>query len=100
VFQLVFKNKLPLEAYTFVGAFQEDVCPFCGRINYVFDEPNCEHLRLNKEVIPQGIDAFGSKILIGPGFGDEPLVISKKIYDLIFKELNENPKHAIIHPIG
>ena len=43
------------------------VCPFCGRINYIFDEPNCDFLRLNTDVIPKNVDAFGSKIVIGWG---------------------------------
>ena len=100
VSQLVFKNKLPLEAYTFIGDYQEDICPFCGKVNYIFTEPNCDNIRLNINVIPKGIDAFGSEIIIGWGFGDEPIVISKKFYNLILKELNENPKHFQIYPIG
>ena len=100
VSQLVFKNKLPLEAYTFIGKYSEDVCPFCGRINYIFDEPNCDFLRLNTDVIPKNVDAFGSKIVIGWGFGDEPIVISKKFYNLLFKELKEKVKHFNIYPIG
>ena len=100
VSQLVFKNKLPLGAYTFTGKYSEDACPFCGRINYVFDEPNCDFLRLNTDVLPKNIDAFGSEIITGWGFGDELIVISKKFYNLIFKELKEKPKHFIIYPIG
>ena len=98
VSQLVFRNKLPLEAYKFIGDYEERVCPFCGRINYCFTEPNCDNIRLNADMIPQGIDAFGSQIVIGGGFGDEPVVISKKFYDLITKELNE--KHVDCMPVG
>ena len=100
VSQLVFKNKLPREAYTFIGDYHEQVCPFCGKINYIFKEQNCDNIRLNTNMIPNGIDAFGSQIIIGEGFGNEPIVISKKFYDLIFKELNEKPSHCIIYPIG
>lgn len=100
VSQLVFNNKLPLEAYNFIGDYQEEVCPFCGRINYIFTEPNCDNIRLNVNMIPEGIDAFGSQIVIGYGFGDEPVVISKKFYNLLFKELKEKPKHFILYPIG
>lgn len=100
VHQLVFANKLPLEAYTFIGEYSEDICPFCGRINYIFEEPNCDTIRLNTDMIPKGIDAFGSKIIIGEGFGDEPIVISKKFYDLMIKDLNENPKHFDLYPIA
>lgn len=100
VSQLVFKNKLPLEAYNFIGDYQEEVCPFCGKIKYIFTEPNCDNIRLNVNMIPEGIDAFGSQIVIGYGFGDEPIVISKKFYNLLFKELNEKPKHFILYPIG
>ena len=100
VSQLVFKNKLPLEAYTFIGDYEEDVCPFCGRINYIFKEQNCDNIRLNTNLVPKGVDAFGSQITIGSGFGDEPIVISKKFYNLIIKELKENPKHFIFYPIA
>lgn len=100
VSQLVFRNKLPLEAYTFTGKYSENVCPSCGRINYVFDEPNCEILRLNTEALPKNIDVFGSEIIIGGGFGEEPIAISKKFYDLIMKELNEKPGHFTLYPIG
>ena len=37
---------------------------------------------------------------IGYGFGDEPIVISKKFYNLIIKELKDNPKHFIFYPIA
>ena len=72
----------------------------CGRVDYYFTEPNCDNVRLNTDMIPQNIDAFGSKFVLGEGFGDEPIVISKKFYDLIFKELKEKPKHFILYPIG
>ena len=100
VSQLVFKNKLPLEAYTFIGKYSKDACPLCGRINYIFDEPNCDFLRLNTDAIPKNIDAFGSEIIIGWGFGDEPIVISKKFYNLIIKEMGEKPKHFTFYPVG
>ena len=100
VSQLVFKNKLPLEAYTFTGKYSEEVCPSCGRINYVFDEPNCDFLRLNTDILPKNIDVFGSKIIIGWGFGDELVVISKKFYNLLFKELKEKMSHFTIYPIA
>lgn len=100
VSQLVFKNKLPLEAYTFTRKYSEDACPLCGRINYVFDDPNCDFLRLNTDIIPKNIDVFGSEIIIGWGFGDEPVVISKKFYNLLFKELKEKLKHFIIYPVA
>ena len=100
VSQLVFKNKLPLEAYTFIGDYQEEICPDCGRVNYIFKEPNCDNIRLNINMIPQGIDAFGSQIVFGYGFGDEPIVISKRFYNLLLKDLKEKPQHFILKPIG
>ncbi len=100
VSQLVFNNKLPLEAYSFVGDYEEEVCPCCGKVKYAFKEPNCEHIKLNVDLIPKGIDAFGSQIGIGYGFAEEPIVISKKFYNLITKELKEKPKHFIFYPIG
>ena len=100
VSQLVFTNKLPLEAYTFIGEYTEKICPFCGRINYCFLEPNCDNIRLNTDIIPEGIDAFGSQIVLGWGFGDEPIVISKKFYNLIVKELKEKTGHITCFPIG
>ena len=98
--QLMFPTKLPREAYTFIGKYNEDVCPFCGRINYIFEEQNCDNIRLNVDMIPKNIDAFGSEIIIGNGFGDEPIVISKKFYNLLLKDLKENPKHFIFYPIA
>ena len=100
VSQLVFTNKLPREAYTFIGEYTEDICPFCGRINYIFSELNCDNIRLNKDIVQKGIDVFGSQITLGWGFGYEPIVISKKFYNLITKELKENPKHINCQPIG
>lgn len=98
--QLVFKNKLPLDAYTFIGNYTEDICPFCGRINYIFEELNCDNIRLNTNVIPKDVDVFGSEIILGEGFGDEPIVVSKKFYNLITKEINENPGHLCWYPIA
>ena len=100
VSQLVFTHKLPLEAYTFIGEYTEKICPLCGRINYLFSEPNCDNIRLNTDIIPEGIDAFGSQIVLGWGFGDEPIVISKKFYNLIVKELKEKTGHITCFPIG
>ena len=100
VSQLVFKNKLRREAFDFIGAYKEQVCPLCGRVNYVFDEPSCDNIRLNTALIPEGIDAFGSLMNIGEGFGDELVVISKKFYNLIINELKEKPKHFVFFPIG
>ena len=59
---------------------------------------NCDFLRLNTDVLPKNIDVFGSEIIIGWGFGDEPVIISKKFYNLLFKELKEKSKHFIIYP--
>ena len=98
--QLIFTNKLPLEAFTFIGKYHEDVCQSCGRINYIFEELNCDNIRLNVDVIPKNIDAFGSEIIVGWGFGEELIVISKKLYNILLKELKENPKHFIIYPIA
>ena len=98
--QLIFTNKLPLEAFTFIGKYHEDICQSCGRINYIFEELNCDNIRLNVDVIPKNIDAFGSEIIVGWGFGEELIVISKKLYNILLKELKENPKHFIIYPIA
>ena len=100
VSQLIFNNKLPLEAYTLIGDYEECVCPLCGRINYIFKEPNCDNIRLNKDLLPKGVDAFGSEIIIGYGHGQELIVISKKFYNLITKELKEKSKHFIFEPVG
>ena len=100
VSQLVFANKLPKEAYTFIGKYTEDHCPSCGRINYIFEEPRCDFLRLNTDMLPKNIDAFGSEIIFGWGFGDEPVVISKRFYNLIINNLKEKTKHFILYPIG
>ena len=74
--------------------------PLGGRVNYIFKESNCDNIRLNVNMIPNGVDVFGSQILIGYGFGDEPVVISKRFYNLIFKDMKEKSKHFIIYPIG
>ena len=100
VSQLVFTNKLPREAYTFIGEYKEKVCPFCGRINYVFKELRCDNVRLNTDLVPKGIDVFGSKIVFGEGFGDPPIAISKKFYNLLLKELKEKRSHFIFYPIA
>ena len=55
---------------------------------------------MKTDVLPKNIDAFGSEIIIGWGFGDEPVIISKKFYNLLFKELKEKSKHFIIYPVG
>ena len=100
VSQLVFPNKLPREAFEFIGAYHKEVCPYCGEFDYVFDEPACDNVRLNIDLVPAGIDAFGSEMLFGPGFGEEFIVISKKFYNLIFNELKEKKGHAILYPIA
>ena len=100
VSQLVFKNKLPLEAYTFIGKYSELKCPMCGRVNYIFEEPNCDTIRLNIDKLPEGIDVFGSEITVGYGHGEEPIAVSKKFYNLIVKDLKEKINHLIIQPIA
>ena len=44
--------------------------------------------------------AFGTEILFGPGLPEEMIVISKKTYNLIFKELKEKKSHAVLYPIA
>ena len=96
--QLTFPNKLPFEAFTFIGKYKEIVCPFCGKKKYMFDRIRGDNIRIKTEMIPEGIDAFCGDLTIGEGFGYHPIVISKKFYNLL--TTNFNKKHMLFNPIA
>ena len=98
IHQLKFTQTLPREAFDFIGQYREYVCPVCGKINYVFKYPMLDNIRIRKEMIPEGVDAFISEMNTGPGFGNELLIASKKLYRLLAEEMKE--KHFHFAPIG
>lgn len=98
IHQLKFTQTLPREAFDFIGKYKEIVCPICGKINYAFAEPMLDNIRIRKDMIPEGIDAFISEMNTGEGRGFKLLIASKKLYQLLTEEMQE--KHFHFAPIG
>ena len=98
VSQLRFPNILPREAFVFIGEYTEIVCPTCGKINYEFVQPMYDNMRVKNELIPDGIDMFSAQMSISRGWIVPPIIVSKKFYNLVSKEMKE--KHVRFRPIG
>ena len=98
IHQLKFTQILPREAFDFIGQYKEIVCPICGKINYAFKEPMLDNIRIRKDMIPEGVDAFISEMNTGEGRGFKLLIASKKLYRLLTEEMQE--KHFHFAPIG
>ena len=98
VSQLYFPNILPKDAFIFIGEYTEIVCPTCGKINYQFAQPDYDNLRVKTELIPDGIDIFSAEMSVRRGWAVPPVIVSKKFFNLVAKEMNE--KHVRFRPIG
>ena len=98
VSQLVYKHTLSVNSFKFIGKYREFVCPTCGYVQYPFDIPGEDNVRLLTETIPRGIDAFVADFQMCAGQGRYPVIVSKKVYNLIAKEMKE--KHVRFTPIG
>lgn len=96
--ELMIPNILPEDALVLYGAYKEQICPLCGKVDIVFKDLNMDNLRVKKEKIPQGIDAFRTEITFGPGFGYQEIIISKKLYNLLAQDMKE--KHITCFPVG
>ena len=98
VSQLCFSNILPRKAFDFVGEYHEIICPFCGEIRYTFAHPMYDNLRVKAGFITPGIDVFSAEMSVREGWIVPPVIVSKKVYDLVTKEMKE--KHVRFRPIG
>lgn len=98
VSQLRFSNILPRETFVFIGEYKEIMCPTCGKINYEFVQPGYDNMRVKAELIPQGIDMFSAEMSISGGWIVPPVIVSKKVYNLVVNEMKE--KHVRFLPIG
>ena len=98
VSQLCFSNILPRDAFAFIGEYSEIVCPLCGEIRYSFSQPMYDNMRIKTELIPDGIDMFSAEMSINRGWIVPPIIVSKKFYNLVTKEMKE--KHVRFRPIG
>ena len=98
VSQLYFPNILPRHVFNFIGEYREISCPTCGKINYEFILPEEDNLRINTSLIPGGIDIFSAEMSTQGGWIVPPVIVSKRFYDLVSKELKE--KHVRFYPIG
>ena len=90
VSQLVYKHTLSVNSFKFIGKYREFVCPTCGYVQYLFDIPGEDNVRLLTETIPKGIDAFVADFQMCAGQARYPVIVSKKVYNLIAKEMKEN----------
>ena len=98
IHQVVFPNILPTEAFDFIGEYHHSTCDLCGRNNYEFKIAMGDNIRIKKDKIPRGIDAFTSEMRVGEGYGDKLMVVSKKIYNLVIEEMKE--RNVRFTPIG
>ena len=98
VSQLCFPNILPREAFDFLGEYREIVCPNCGKIQYEFVQPMYDNIRVKTELIPSGIDMFSAEMSVSRGWIVPPVIVSKKVYNLVVNEMKE--KHVRFMPIG
>ena len=98
VSQLRFPNILPRKAFDFIGKYKEIVCPTCGKVRYTFEHPGYDNMRIKTELIPSDIDAFSAEMSVREGWIVPPVIVSKKIYNLVVNEMKE--KHVRFMPIG
>ena len=98
VSQLVYSHKLPVSTFEFIREYREDVCPSCGYIQYSFRDPGEDNMRILADKFPEGIDFFVAEFQVRTGWGAYPVIVSKKMYDLVAKEMKE--KHVRFKPIG
>ena len=98
VHQLVYPNILPRSVFDFIGEYKEQVCPTCGLVKYIFKKPNDDNIRLRTDLIPPGIDVFAAEMTVNGGWIWPPIIVSKKVYNLVVKEMQE--KHVSFYPVG
>lgn len=95
--QLIFPNIFPTDALEAIGEHTVEPCPVCGKTKYIFKKPMVDNLRVKKEKIPKGVDAFISDIGISRG-DMKVVVVSKKVYQIIIETMQE--KHMRFYPLG
>lgn len=98
VHELIIPNILSKEALVLVGEYKENTCSSCGQIDIEFINLNINNIEVKKELIPDGIDAFRTEFTFGPGHAHREIIISKKFYNILSKELKE--KHIRCLPVG
>lgn len=99
IYQLDYLHTIDMDAFTPIGSYYEDICPVCGEKKLIFQKPMADNLRINREKLPEGIDIFvSSRNFFYQGWGPRTVVVSKKVYNLIAKDLKE--KHVRFIPIG
>ena len=89
IHQFKVDNILPTEAFRFIGNHIIEPCPICGVPNYVLKQPMLDHIRVIPDRIPEGIDVFKSEMTVYEGWGEKLIIVSKKVYNLIAKDMKE-----------
>lgn len=98
IHQFKVDNILPTEAFHFIGNHRIELCPICGKPNYVLVKPMLDHIRVILDKIPEGIDVFKSEMTVYEGWGENLIIVSKKVYNLIAKDMKE--RQVRFTPIG
>ena len=98
IHQFKVDNILPTEAFRFIGNHIIEPCPICGVPNYVLKQPMKDHIRVIADKIPEGIDVFKSEMTVYEGWGEKLIIVSKKVYNLIAKDMKE--RQVRFTPIG
>ena len=98
IHQFKVDNILPADAFRFIGDHRIEPCPICGVPNYVLKDPMKDNIRVIPDKIPDGIDVFKSEMTVYEGWGEKLIIVSKKVYDLIAKDMKE--RQVRFTPIG
>lgn len=97
--QMVFPNILTTSCFDFIQPYEKINCEKCGQLlRYKFKHPNDYNWKIKTELLPPGIDAFRGDTLMSHTWYGAPVIISKKFYNLIAKEMKE--KHVRCYPVG
>lgn len=98
IHQFKVDNILPADVFYFVGEHRIEPCPICGKTNYIFFKPMADNIRVVTDKIPNGIDVFKSETAFYEGWGEHLIIVSKKVYNLIAKDMKE--RQVRFTPIG
>ena len=98
IHQFKVDNILPADVFYVVGEHRIELCPVCGKPNYVLLKPMADNIRVVTDKIPNGIDVFKSEIAFYEGWGEYLIIVSKKVYNLIAIDMKE--RHVCFFPIG
>ena len=82
IFQLKTKNIIEVDDFVFGEEMEEDICPICGRIDYLYDDPHAYQFHIKLKKLEGNDDIYMSKRI----FQDDAYsiyIISQRFYRLL-----------------